>query len=161
MRPKAVAPILTIGLRFDLAGAADRGGEVLADDFAGDDLGIAGLGAHDRQANQPAGHHQHRNCNQNLLFHASLPVPACWNALRFRYFLNRDHKRPTSRNQNRTAQVDSPDPLDTKLGCPEFRDREKIIPGQEPELPDRSRHRNWHWASLSSDSRKSYCGSLK
>ena len=32
-----------IGLGFDLAGAAYRGGEVLANNLTGDDLGIAGL----------------------------------------------------------------------------------------------------------------------
>ena len=60
-----------IGIRsgLDLAGAADHRNQVLARDFGGENLGVAGLLPVDEQGHKPNGGHSGKN-QQNYLFHA-------------------------------------------------------------------------------------------
>jgi hypothetical protein len=57
-----------IGLRLDLAGAADDCGQVLLYDFGGQNLGVAGLLMVDEQKHESGGN-QYGESNQEYLFH--------------------------------------------------------------------------------------------
>jgi len=59
---------IDIGLWLDLAGAADDGGQILARDRGGKNLGVAGLRLVDHQANKRTGDDDGAN-NQKNLFH--------------------------------------------------------------------------------------------
>jgi hypothetical protein len=57
-----------VSFRFDLPGAADDGGKVLANHFAGEHLGIAGLRLVDHGENSAAGQQNHESDDEDF-FH--------------------------------------------------------------------------------------------
>ena len=64
-----------IGLRLDLAGAADHRGQILAHDLGGQNLGVAGLLPPDEDGNQHDNNHDGKN-NQKYLLHVGCVLPS-------------------------------------------------------------------------------------
>ena len=62
-----------VGLRLDLAGAADGGDQVLANSLAGDHFGVSGLGADDGEGNNGGDGKNDDNDDKNLL-QAHIPM---------------------------------------------------------------------------------------
>ena len=65
---------IDVGLGLDLAGAADDGGQLLARDFGGQGLGVAGLLAIDEQRHNRDDHHDGENNQKNFLHECACSV---------------------------------------------------------------------------------------